>query len=189
MAKKAPKEGVSKSESTRQYVAKNPGAGPKEIVEGLRAEGIEISVALASKIKYERSEGAMAKKGRRKKKTRAAAAAGNGSSERGQKAEAIRTAARSFGKKVRPKDVIAMLKEQGIVVSSAQVSQTLKAMGMRRTRRGGKARVGAVAAAPRVASRSGSIAIDDLIAAKKLVNQLGSVEAATQALAALAKLS
>ncbi len=188
MAKKAPKEGVSKSESTRQYVARNPAAGPKEIVEGLRAEGIEISVALASKIKYERSEGAMAKKGRRKK-TRAAAAAGNGSSERGQKAEAIRTAARSFGKKVRPKDVIAMLKEQGIVVSSAQVSQTLKAMGMRRTRRGRKARVGAVAAAPRVASRLGSIAIDDLIAAKKLVNQLGSVEAATQALAALAKLS
>ena len=81
-----------------------------------------------------------------------------------------------------------MLKEQGIEVSSAQVSTTLKAMGMRRTRRGRKA--GTVASAvPRATSKSDSISINDLIAAKRLVNQLGSVEAVSQALSALARLN
>lgn len=184
MAKSSAKEGVSKSDLTRDYVAKNPAASPKAIVAGLKAEGVDVSLALASKIKYDRAEKGGAKKGGRKKKARS-----GGGAERGQKAEAIRSAARSIGGKVRPRDVIAMLKEQGIEVSSAQVSTTLKSMGMRRTRRGRKGKVGAVAAAPRAASRSEAISIDDLIAAKKLVNQLGSVEAASHALSALAKLS
>ncbi|HVX64377.1 MAG TPA: hypothetical protein VHC19_27385 [Pirellulales bacterium] len=188
MAKSSAKEGVSKSDLTRDYVAKNPAASPKAIVAGLKAEGVDVSLALASKIKYDRAAKGGAKKGGRKKKARAGARSGGGA-ERGQKAEAIRSAARSIGGKVRPRDVIAMLKEQGIEVSSAQVSTTLKSMGMRRTRRGRKGKVGAVAAAPRAASRSEAISIDDLIAAKKLVNQLGSVEAASQALSALAKLS
>ena len=80
-----------------------------------------------------------------------------------------------------------MLKEQGIEVSSAQVSTTLKAMGMRRTRRGRGA--GVSAAAPRVVSRSDSISIADLIAAKKLVEQLGGIDQAKTAVSALAKLS
>jgi arginine repressor len=167
MAKKSAKEGVNKSELTRQYIAKNPSANPKEIVAGLKAEGVEISFGLANKMKYDKSA-----KGRRKK----AAAP-----DRDNKAEAIRAAAKSLGKKVRPRDIIAMLKEQGIAVSSAQVSTTLKSMGMKRTRRGRKA--GAVAAAGRE-----PITIEDLIAAKKLVNQLGSIEAASQAISALAKL-
>ncbi|HUY89016.1 MAG TPA: hypothetical protein VMV10_09800 [Pirellulales bacterium] len=156
MAKKA-KDGVNKSELARKYVAAHPAASPKEIVEGLKAEGVEVSVALASKIKY----------GRKKK------------AGRGNKAEAIRTAAKSLGKKVRPRDVISMLEVQGITVTSAQVSATLKRMGMRRTGRGRK---------PGVAA-NGSITINDLIAAKKLVEKVGSVEAASQALSALAKLS
>ena len=189
MAKKAPNEGMSKSESTRQYVAKHPNAGPKEIVSGLKAEGIEVSMALASKIKYDRSTKGGAKKGRRKKGAgRAAVASTNGSSAHGNKAEAIRAAAKSLGKKVRPRDVIAMLKEQGIEVSSAQVSTTLKNMGMKIVRRGRKAGVGAVPALSRTASQSHSITIEDLIAAKKLVNQLGSVEAASKAFSALARL-
>jgi arginine repressor len=186
--KKATQEGASKSDLVRQYVGKNPGDSPKSIVEGLKSEGVEVSLALASKIKYDRAEKGGAKKGRKKKVARrAAVAASSNGSERGQKAEAIRQAARSIGGKVRPRDVIAMLKEQGIEVSSAQVSTTLKAMGMKRTRRGRKP--GAVGAAPRAASRSEAISIDDLIAAKKLVEKIGSVEAATQALSALAKLS
>lgn len=189
MAKKASQEGVSKSDLTRRYVAKNPSASPNEIVKGLRAEGVGISVALASKIKYARPGKTAKRRGRPAKKpvaSRKTAAAGG--VERGHKAEAIRSAARSLGKKVRPRDVIAMLKDQGIEVSSAQVSTTLKSMGMRRSRRGGKTRA-AMAAAPRMTSKATAISIDYLIAAKKLVNQLGSVEAASQALAALAKLS
>lgn len=177
MAKKA--TGANKSEVTRKFIAVHPTASVKEIVDGLKAEGTEISTALASKIKYDPSRKGGAKKGRRKTKT---AASKNGASERGNKAEAIRHAAKSLGGKVRPRDVIAMLKERGITVSSAQVSTTLKRMGMRPKGRGRKA--GAVAA-----NGSRSINIDDLLAAKKLVEQLGSVEAASQALSALAKLS
>jgi hypothetical protein len=83
--------------------------------------------------------------------------------------------------------VIAMLKDQGIEVSSAQVSTTLKAMGMRRTRRGRGAE--GSAAARRAIGRSESISIDDLIAAKKLVEQLGGIDQAKTAISALARLS
>jgi arginine repressor len=188
MAKKAPKEGgPNKSELTRKYLAAHPTASVTEIVDGLKSEGTEISTALASKIKYGPSRKGGAKKGRREKKAAVVKASSrNGASERGNKAEAIRQAAKSLGGKVRPRDVIAMLKDQGIEVSSAQVSTTLKAMGMRKVRRGRKP--GAVSAS-RATKGSTSITIEDLIAAKKLVAQLGSIEAASQALSALAKLS
>src|SRR6185437_3603354 len=152
MAKKAAKAGASKSDAVRGYVGKHSDASPKAIVEGLKAEGTEVSLALASKIKYgQPGKKGTAKKCRRKQKAPAgrAAASSNGASRHGNKAEAIRVAAKSLGRKVRPRDVIAILKEQGITVSSAQVSTTLKAMGMRRTRRGRKA----VAVAGPAASR------------------------------------
>jgi arginine repressor len=191
MAKKAAKEGASKSDAVRAYIAKNPGDSPKSIVEGLKADGVTVSPALASKIKYGRpAKGGGKKGGRRTRGTgRGTAVSNHGTSQHGNKAEAIRAAAKSLGKKVRPRDVIAMLKEQGIAVSSAQVSTTLKSMGMRRTRRGRMATGGPVSAVSRPASRSESITIEDLIAAKKLVAQIGSIEAASQALSALAKLS
>jgi arginine repressor len=185
MAKKAAKEGVNRSEAARKYVAAHPTASPTEIVEGLKAEGVEVSLSLASKIKYDRSRKGGGKMGR-KKKAATAKAVPKAGGERGEKAEAIRAAARSIGGKVRPRDVIAMLAEQGIKVSSAQVSTTLRKMGMRKTKRGRKP--GRPAASAR-AAHSGSISIDDLIAAKKLVEQLGSIEAASQALSALAKLT
>ena len=187
MAKKAAKAGPNKSELARKYISAHPTASVPEIVEGLKAEGTEISTALASKIKYDPSRKGGAKKGRRKKTVAAKRAKSrNGAAKHGNKAEAIRAAAKSLGGKVRPRDVIANLKDQGISVSSAQVSQTLKAMGMRKVRRGRKP--GAVGAS-RATNGSTSITIDDLIAAKKLVAQLGSIEAASQALSALAKLS
>jgi arginine repressor len=83
--------------------------------------------------------------------------------------------------------VIAMLKEQGLAVSSAQVSTTLKAMGMRRTRRGRKARVSAVAR--KTTASSTQVLIEDLIAAKKLVEQLGGIEQTKTVVSALAKLT
>ena len=184
MAKKTAQEGANKTELTKKYVAKHPTAGLNEIVDALKQQGVDISRSLASKIKY---GSPAAKKGRKAKKKGPRTASKNGAPEHGQKAEAIRSAAKSLGKKVRPRDVIAMLKEQGIEVSSAQVSTTLKAMGMRRTRRGRGA--GVRAAAPRAIGRTESISINDLIAAKKLVEQLGGIEQAKTAISALAKLS
>jgi hypothetical protein len=76
--------------------------------------------------------------------------------------------------------VIAKLAEKRVSVSSAQVSAVLASMGMRRRRRGGRRRV--------VETVASTLTLDSLLAAKKLVSQLGSVEAAKTAVDALAKL-
>lgn len=185
MAKKAGNAGVNKTEMTREYMAKHPAAGLKEIVEALKAEGVKISRSLAGKIKYGASG---SKKGRRSQKPGLRATSAHGA-ERGSKAEAIRSAARSIGKKVRPRDVIAMLQEQGIMVTSAQVSTTLKKMGMRRTRRGGRPQIAAAAVARKAPAISDRVLLDDLIAAKRLVEKLGGIEQARTAVSALARLS
>jgi hypothetical protein len=43
---------VSGSESIRQFMAKHPGAMPREIEKGLKAEGIRVSRGLISNVKY-----------------------------------------------------------------------------------------------------------------------------------------
>ncbi len=54
------------------------------------------------------------------------------------KAEMIRKTAKSMGKTVRPRDIIAALKEKGVTVSSALVSKTLKRAGFHRKTHGKK---------------------------------------------------
>ena len=98
------------------------------------------------------------------------------------KAEHIRQTAKKMGKKVRPKEIIAALKEQGIIVTSPQVSSTLKAAGYRRKRRGKKATAGAAAVV------ANGLSLEALIAAKTLIQKVGSVKAAEEALAAMKKL-
>jgi arginine repressor len=75
------------------------------------------------------------------------AAAGDAQSGQVNKAEMIRQTARAMGKTVRPRDIIAALKEKGIVVTSPQVSKTLKAAGFHRKSRGRKAAAAANGAA------------------------------------------
>ncbi len=102
------------------------------------------------------------------------------------KAEEIRKTAKELGgKKVRPKDVIAALASKGITVAPAQVSATLKAAGMRRTRRKKSA------AAPQAHHKSAAaeITLEHLLAAKVLVGKLGGVEVAKKALDAWARLA
>ena len=97
------------------------------------------------------------------------------------RSEEIRKAAKAMqdkGEKPRPVVIIATLKKQGIVVSSPQVSMVLKRMGLRPSR-GRKA----VAAG----GRSGAISVEDLLAAKKLVNHFGGTARALAALEALQK--
>jgi arginine repressor len=103
--------------------------------------------------------------------------------EQPTKAQMIRDVANSLGKKVRPRDVIAKLAEQGVKVTSPQVSKTLRDAGYRRKRRGRKA------APAKVASNShNSLNIDALLAAKALIIKVGSVEAAEEAIRVLKKL-
>jgi arginine repressor len=64
-----------------------------------------------------------------------------GGTETGQvnKAELIRQTARSMPKPVRPRDIIAALKDKGVTVTSPQVSKTLKQAGFKRKGRRRKA--------------------------------------------------
>lgn len=97
------------------------------------------------------------------------------------KSEEIRRQARAMqqrGEKPRPVVIIAALKKQGVVVSSPQVSMVLKRMGLRPAR-GRKAVAGA--------GKAGSISLDDLLAARKLVSHFGGTARALAALEALQK--
>ena len=87
----------------------------------------------------------------------------------------------TIGKKVRPKDIIAVLAKEGVKVSSAQVSTTLRAAGYRRKRRGKKA-VGNAAPA------ANGLNLNALIAAKELIQKAGGVKAAEAAIQAIRKL-
>ena len=58
---------VSGSESIRQFIAKHPGAMPREIEEGLKAAGIRVSRGLISNVKY----GGGLKKAKKKRGRRA----------------------------------------------------------------------------------------------------------------------
>ena len=108
------------------------------------------------------------------------------------KSEEIRklaTALKAKGEKPRPVVIVGTLKKQGSVVSSPQVSMVLKRMGFRprKRRKNGSVQESAAVAAARKPStgRTGTISIEDLITAKKVVSQLGGTDRALAAIAAL----
>ena len=105
------------------------------------------------------------------------------------KSEEIRkvaTAMKSKNEKPRPVKIIEILKKQGIVVSSPQVSMVLKKMGFRPRKR---SKVGAVKTAAAKSTGNGSVTVEDLIAAKKVVSQFGSADKAIAAIQALRQFS
>lgn len=112
MARSPAKDAMNKSDHVRRYLSKHASAKPKEVFEGLTAEGVDVSMALINRIKYGPGSGRKGKRGRRRR--RAVTAMANGSNP---------------------------------------------------------------------------LSLNHLLAAKKLVDQLGSVESAKQAVDALAKLS
>jgi hypothetical protein len=116
----------------------------------------------------------------RPKKSRAAKA------EQPSRAEMIRQTAQALGKRVRPRDIIAALKEKGVSVSHTLVSKTLAAAGFRRKRRRRKA--GAGADARPAMSAGGSLNLGALIAAKALIEKVGGIENAQAAISVLKKL-
>lgn len=186
--KDAAKSGTINKAELIRTTAKSMGktVRPKDIIAALKEQGVTVSSPMVSKTLkragFHRSgrgnKGAAAKSDARKK----AAAASNRTSET-SKAQRIRDVAKSLGKKVRPRDVIAELAKVGITVSSAQVSATLRAAGYRRKRRGTKS----AAARAKPASTNG-LNLDALLAAKALISKVGSVDIAQEALAALKKL-
>ena len=93
--------------------------------------------------------------------------------------------AKELGKKARPRDIIAALAETGIVVTSPQVSMTLKAAGLRRGRRK-KAKTGVVA---KTHSGNGhGLDLAELLKVKKLAEELGGTAKVRELAAALERL-
>jgi hypothetical protein len=157
---------VSKSDVIRDILKQQPTATVKEIQAALKERGVKASNALVNKIKYgRRSSGTHGRKsnGRRH------------DNSNGSKAEAIRKMWRQLGAHARNRDVIASLSSNGVTVSSAQVSMLRKTVSRRRGQ------------GP--AARVESISLDQLLAAKKVAEQLGGIEVARQALASFAKLT
>jgi hypothetical protein len=184
---KSATEGKSKSDIVREYLDSAPGASPSQIVADLKSYG--VSQALAQKVKYLYGGG---RRRPAKAASRAKPASSFPASEPAadqSKADSIRRVAGGMGKRLRPRDVVAALRDEGIAVSFAQVGNVLRSMGMRR-RKGGSKR-SAAASAGRVARSASSqtISLDALLAAKKLADQLGGVQVAKEAMDALAKLS
>ena len=148
---------------------------PKDIIAALKDENVVVGYTQVSK--------ALKAAGfHRKTRGKKAAAAKNGAGET-SKAQRIRDVAKTLGRKVRPRDVIAELAKEGVTVSSAQVSMTLRSAGYRRKRRGTKA----TAAVAHPASGNG-LNVEALIAAKALIAKVGGVEAAEEAIKVLKKL-
>jgi 23S rRNA pseudoU1915 N3-methylase RlmH len=183
MPRGVPKKAAKGSEVNRAELIRKTAAAlgktvrPRDIAVALREKGVTVSGSLISKTlkragHYSKSRG---------EKAKAVASEPVGQIN---KAQRIRDVAKALGKKVRPKDVIAELAKEGIVVSSAQVSTTLSAAGYRRKRRNRKAAIAAVAHP----TNGNGLDLDALIAAKALIAKVGSIEVAQDALAALKRL-
>jgi lambda repressor-like predicted transcriptional regulator len=149
---------------------------PRDIVAALKEKGVTVSPNLVSKT----LKAAWMKRKSRGKK----AVASTSSATDVSKAELIRQAAQSIPSPIRPRNIIAKLKEQSVNVSYALVSSTLRAAGLRRRRRRRKAGARAIG----VPAAANGLNLDALIAAKSLIEKVGCIENAQTALSALKKL-
>jgi hypothetical protein len=75
-----------------------------------------------------------------------------------------------------------------VAVSSAQVSTIAKSLGMRRRRKGRGRGLAAAGTARHTSSRDASVSVSNLVATKKLADQLGGIENVKVALDALSRL-
>jgi arginine repressor len=170
----------NRSQAIRDYLAAHGSEGVKQIKQALSDQGIEVSEALISKVKY-RTPG-LKKKGKGKR-GRAAGASGDVN-----KSEEIRNIFKEHGPKTRTKDVVAALAEKGITVAPAQVS-TVKAHMKARRKARREEMGGQMSAAPsKRGGAGGTISAEDLLVAKRLADQLGGVERLKNALAVLDQL-
>jgi hypothetical protein len=99
----------ARSEAIRNFVAANPEAGPKAVVEGLKMQGVEVSANLVSSIKYGKKAVRSSKQGARRGRARLSASE-----------QIRRMLAKNPGSG--PKEIREKLAKKGINVSSGLVS-------------------------------------------------------------------
>jgi len=102
----AKQERGARSEAIREYLKSHPEAGPKTIIEDLKASGVVVSAALVSRIKYGKTSGTAKRAGRRR--------AGNQS-------ELIRAYLMAHPN-AKPKEIRLALAEQGLKVGTGLIS-------------------------------------------------------------------
>lgn len=149
----------SMSEVLRSLIRKHPNTPPTTILKFAERKGLKPSLALVNKIKYGRGDAPKASAPRS-----------------ASKASAIREKIAALGPDARTKDVIAACAEDGITVSSAQVS-TLKKKPLKRR-----------STDHANGNGNGHLNIEQLLAAKKFVNEIGGPEAARDAINCLSML-
>jgi len=174
----------SKSKAIRAFLKKKPGASVQEVQDALKQQGVEASIALVSKLKYSKGKKRRGRKPAtlaRGRQDKSAASAQNGT-EQINKSQSIRDAFQELGRSAHPKEIRIALTEKGIDVSSAQISNVRTAMRAKRKQRMASVPTRTVETSP------GAITVDHLLAAKKLVEQVGSIEAAQQAVQVFGKL-
>lgn len=184
MAKKGSKRDGSKSTAVRDYLKKNPGTGAKAVQEALAGDGIDVSIALINKIKYEKPSSGQATTARRGRPK----ASGELSAS-----DHIRRYMDDHPDATRP-EIRDALNAQGINVTTSLVNAVyvkyLEKQGKKpRTARGGRRATSQRAVAPKSSpSRGGELSATELINAKGLVDQLGGIDKVRQALALLEQL-
>jgi hypothetical protein len=177
MARKASIATLNKRDAVRQNLATHGDTPAGQVVAALAEQGVEVSLARVNRLKSADRK----TPGRRGGGRRAKAGLDRSPVKTASKAEAIREALKKLDGGARPRDVIAHLKTGGVVVSAAQVSL------IRKQFRQSAAQSADGAAAGKHASNRG-IAVEHLIAAKRLADQLG-LDAARKALDVLARLA
>lgn len=186
MAKKRRKRRVNKSESIRQYLLTNPNAPAAEVVSALKEQKISVTPNNVNNVrsKLRKADGGMsgqpvqAEEMERRKP--AAAQAKGSSGKKINKTKAVRAFVAEHPE-MGPKAASAALRLQGIQVSPthfSNIKSSMKAKGiMPETRQ----------AEP--AAEAEDVSVSALFAAKDLVQKLGGIEQARQAIATLAQLA
>lgn len=157
----------SKSEAVRQYLKANPKAGPKEVVDSLKATGITVTAGLVSSIKY-------GGKGPRKRKPAVAK-----KRRLGNLSDAIRGYL-SQHPEAKPKEIRIALSKEGVKVATGLISNVKHTFQKK-----------VVAPKVRVAARSASassVTVEQLLEVRHLAQALGGVENVRKALDTLEQL-
>jgi len=153
----------AKSQAVRDYLKEHKKAGPKEIVDALKAQGIEVTATLVSSIKY----------GRR----------GTGKGRRRSGKETASSHIRAYleaNPGAKPKEIKEALAKQGFKVATGLISNVKYHFERKPSVKPGRG------ASRRV---DGSLpSVDQLLQVKDLANSLGGLDQLRRAAEALAKL-
>ena len=172
---------ANKSEAIRQYLKSNRKAKSSDVAAALKEQGIDVTPQTVSTVKFHM------KRKRAAKRNGQMAQQPDEQSNTPSKAHLIRDAFKTLGLDAAPKDVIATLAGQGVTVSSSQVIGVRHKLLEQRAARRQKLkrrRPGRAAAT----TSPVAISVNDLVAAKKLAEKLGSLDALKSAVTALEQL-